>query len=78
MLPGKRGNIYPEVRIRLMIKKGRPVLLVSKFVLENHRREISTTNQVYSANSFSLIGRYPEERLYVHMLVNSNVGEIVY
>ena len=43
------------------IQQGRPFSFVSKFVHINHRLEISSTNQIASANSCSLIGRYCTE-----------------
>ena len=49
-----------------MIQQGRLFSSVSKFVLNNLRREILLTNQIVSANSTSLIGRYLENQLDVY------------
>ena len=46
-----------------MLQQGCPFSFVSEFVLNNHRREISPTNQIVSSDSSFLIGRYLEERI---------------
>ena len=41
-----------------MIQQDGPFSLVSKFILNNHTREVSPTNQIAYDNSSALIGRY--------------------
>ena len=49
-----------------MIQQGRTFSFVSKIILNNHRREISLTNQMASVTSSLLIGRYLDKRLDVY------------
>ena len=49
-----------------MIQQCRPFSFVSKLVYDNHSLDISPSNQIATANSSSLIGRYLEERLDVY------------
>ena len=55
--------VYNRLRIEQMVQQGRPCSFVPKFVLNNHNREISPTNQTASVYSSPLIGRHLEDRL---------------